>query len=67
MWSFTHRKLYYANANEAAREFVDPAILEDPLVYPAEDVLRNAEIILPLSAAGLALYEEIWQRSRTER
>jgi putrescine transport system substrate-binding protein len=55
-------ELYYANANEAAREFIDPAILNDPLVYPPEDAIRNAEIVLPLSPAGQKLYGEIWQR-----
>jgi len=55
-------ELYYANANEAARQFIDPAILNDPLVYPPEDTIRNAEIALPLSPAGQRLYDETWQR-----
>lgn len=29
---------FYANANKDASEFVDPAILEDPAIYPDEEV-----------------------------
>jgi len=53
---------YYASANDAARAFVDPRILNDPSIFPGDDVLRNAEIILPLSMEGQKLYAEIWKR-----
>ena len=53
---------YYASANDAARAFVDPAILNNPSIYPSQTMLQNAEIILPLSAQGQKLYDEIWQR-----
>jgi spermidine/putrescine transport system substrate-binding protein len=51
---------YYASANEAAREFVIPEILANPSIYPDNTVLKNAEIILPLTAQGQELYDEIW-------
>lgn len=53
---------YYPMANEAAKPFVDPALLADPVVYPPNDVLRNAEFILPLSAEGQALWDDVWAR-----
>lgn len=55
-------ELYYANANEAARPFIDPEVLNDPLVYPPDEALRHAEIILPLSPEGQRLYDLIWER-----
>ncbi len=53
---------YYANANEAARAFVEPEILDDPIVYPPNEQLVNSEVYLPLSLEGEAMYREIWQR-----
>ncbi|MBI5965982.1 MAG: spermidine/putrescine ABC transporter substrate-binding protein [Chloroflexi bacterium] len=53
---------YYASANESAQPFIDPQIFNDPAIYPGEESLINAEIILPLSARGQKLYDEIWQR-----
>ncbi len=51
---------YYPMANEAAREFIDPEILNDPVVYPTNDEMKNATLLLPLSSAGQELYNEIW-------
>ena len=33
----------YATTNDAAKEFVDPAILADPVVFPADDVIASLE------------------------
>lgn len=32
---------YYANANVPAKEFISPEILEDPAIYPDEEVLKR--------------------------
>jgi spermidine/putrescine transport system substrate-binding protein len=53
---------YYPMANKAANEFVDPEILNDPVVYPANEAMRNAELLLPLSPEGEKLYANIWER-----
>jgi spermidine/putrescine transport system substrate-binding protein len=53
---------YYASANDAARTFIPDDILSDPSIYPNNDILQNAEIILPLSPSGQQLYDEIWQK-----
>ncbi|MFN8486490.1 MAG: spermidine/putrescine ABC transporter substrate-binding protein [Caldilineaceae bacterium] len=58
-------ELYYANANEAARQFVKPELANNPLVYPPNSDLRNAEIMLPPSPAGKQLYDEIWDHFMT--
>ncbi len=49
-------------ANEAALPLVDPAIRNDPVIFPPTETLKGAEIILPLSPQGKKLYEETWQR-----
>ncbi len=54
--------IFYATANEAARAFISPDILNDPVIFPPAAVLQNAEILLPLSPAGQALSDRIWQQ-----
>lgn len=51
---------YYATPNEAARPFIESELLADPVVFPSNDLLHQAEIVLPLSAEGQALYDRIW-------
>ncbi len=53
---------HYASANDAALKFIDPEIIKNPAIYPVLSELKNSEIILPLSAAGLKLYDDTWQR-----
>lgn len=52
----------YASANEAARPFVKPEILHNPVIFPAVEVLRRAQFYPPLSPAGRQRYDEIWKR-----
>jgi spermidine/putrescine-binding protein len=53
---------HYASANEAAQPFIDPQILNDSSIYPGNDLLEKAELVLPLTAQGQQLYEDIWER-----
>ena len=53
---------YYAPANEAALALIDPKLLDNPAIFPSQDTLRKAEIILPLSPAGQQLYDQVWQK-----
>ncbi len=53
---------YYATPNEAAQALIDPLILNDPVIFPPNDSLINAELILPLTSAGQKLYDDIWGR-----
>lgn len=50
----------YASANEAARQFVDPAIRDNPVVHPPLEELRQINIIGSLSPAGEKLYARVW-------
>lgn len=53
---------YYPMANEAADPFIDPAIHDNPVIYPPDDVLRRAELIVPLSLDGQQRYQELWEQ-----
>lgn len=53
---------FYPTANDKAREFVGADILNDPVIFPKNEDLRNAEILLPLSPAGEKLHTETWER-----
>jgi spermidine/putrescine transport system substrate-binding protein len=53
---------YYPMANQAALPFIEPKILNDPVVYPSNEQMKNAELLLPLSAKGEKLHADIWTR-----
>ena len=52
----------YASANEPAARFIKAEILDDPAVYPSAEVLRQVNIIQPLSPQGEALFAETWNK-----
>jgi spermidine/putrescine transport system substrate-binding protein len=52
---------YYATANEAAREFIDPEIINNPTIFPPLNNLKNAEVFLPLDEETGQRYKQIWQ------
>ena len=52
----------YATPNEAALPFIDEGIRNDPVIFPANDDLRNAEIVLPLKPEVQKLYDDVWAR-----
>jgi spermidine/putrescine transport system substrate-binding protein len=52
----------YATPNEAAYPFIQSEILNNPLIFPPNDELINAELVLPLTSQGQRLYDEIWER-----
>jgi len=53
---------YYPMANDAAVPFIEPEIINNPIIYPSTEVLESSEIILSLSPEGIKLYDEIWQQ-----
>lgn len=52
----------YAAAHDGIAPFVDPAILANSIVFPPNDLLRNAELSMPLDEKGDASYGAIWKR-----
>jgi spermidine/putrescine-binding protein len=50
---------FYASPNLAARKFIKPELLNDPNVYPPDDVLKRCEFMHDLGDATL-IYDQLW-------
>ena len=50
----------YATPNTAALALLDPAVQNDPVVYPDNQALQGAEVLLPLSPEGEKRYADIF-------
>jgi len=57
--------LWYPSPNKAAEEFIDPEILEDPAIYPPDDVMKVLEWIEDVGDAT-PLYERIWTEVKAQ-
>jgi spermidine/putrescine transport system substrate-binding protein len=53
---------YYPVANDAALEYIDPALLADPTIYPPPEVLAGAELTQPVSEAAKQMRDAAWNR-----
>jgi len=51
--------LWYPSPNSAAEEFIDPEILEDPAIYPPDDIMEGLEWIEDVGDAT-PIYERMW-------
>ncbi len=55
--------VYYMGPNEAAKEFIDPAILADPTLNPDKAAIEKLQELLDLGA-DLQKYQERWTKLR---
>jgi spermidine/putrescine transport system substrate-binding protein len=55
-------ELWICSPNEAARPYIAPEILENPVVYPPDASLQGAEFYAVLSPATEARHAAMWQR-----
>lgn len=55
----------YANANVAAKQFVDKSVLEDPAVYPSDDIKKTLFVPKMLSQQGERLRTRAWNRIKS--
>jgi spermidine/putrescine transport system substrate-binding protein len=53
-------ELWIASSNEAARALIDPAILNNPIVYPEDDSLAQAEFTIEVGAVSRQRRMRIW-------
>lgn len=53
---------HYATSNDAARPLIDLAIRGNVVIFPPNEDMHNAEIILALTKEGLARYDALWAR-----
>ena len=51
--------IHYATANKAAKEFVTPADLANPAIYPPDEVVAKSQSLIDVGEA-LRLYDEAW-------
>lgn len=51
----------YPTVNDAAKPLLDPALRNDPVIFPSTAALQNAEILLAVSPETMRKHEEIWQ------
>jgi spermidine/putrescine transport system substrate-binding protein len=56
--------IYYMGPNAAAKEFIDPAILEDPAINPDQELVAKLEELLDLGPAVRDEYLTRWQTLR---
>jgi spermidine/putrescine transport system substrate-binding protein len=56
---------YYASPNAAAKEFILPEILNDPAIYPPQEVIDKLEWGKPLGEA-VFLYDQIWTEIKSQ-
>ncbi|MFA9430184.1 PotD/PotF family extracellular solute-binding protein [Egicoccus sp. AB-alg2] len=54
---------FYASPNEAATEFIDPEITDDPVIYPDEDV-RERLFFLENTGDAERLYTDLFTRAQ---
>jgi putrescine transport system substrate-binding protein len=57
----------YPNAVPASKEFIDPAIRDDPNVYPLPEVIAKAAILTPFDARTQRLATRLWTSVTTGR
>ena len=56
--------IYYMGPNAAAKEFIDPEILEDPTINPDQEIVDKLEELLSLEASLRDEYLKRWQELR---
>jgi len=52
--------IYYMGPNEAAKEFIDPSILEDPTINPSQEIVAKLEELLALDQSVREEYLSRW-------
>ena len=56
---------WYASPNDAANQFISAEILEDPAIYPPQEVMDKLEFIRDVGEAT-TLYDRIWTEIKSE-
>lgn len=57
----------YANPNLAANEFVDPEVLNDPAIYPTDEVMAKLYVAKPRPLASQRIITRAWNRIKSGR
>ena len=52
--------IFYANGNEASQKFINKQILDDPAIYPPEEVLKKLYVVTPYPPASQRVLNRVW-------
>jgi len=52
--------MFYPNANQTARQFVDPDVASNPMIYPNESVTKTLFVIQPQPLAVQRMQTRMW-------
>ena len=58
--------IYYGSPIEGAKEFMDPELAEDPIVYPPEEILKNGTSYAYLPEEITRFVEDLFMKIRIE-
>jgi spermidine/putrescine-binding protein len=56
----------YASTNAAAKQYVDPKILSDPAIYPADADLAKCEFMEDIGPEATELMDRLWTEIKAE-
>lgn len=59
--------LGFPNGNLASQKFIDPAVLNDPTVYPDAETMRRLYVMTPRDPRTQRLMNRLWTRIKTGR
>lgn len=54
--------VFYANGNKASQEFIDKEILDDPEIYPTEDVMKKLFVPTPYDTKTQRVVTRAWTK-----
>ncbi len=57
--------VFYANGNKASQQFVNKEVLEDPAVYPTDDVMKNLFTVKPWDPKTQRIATRLWTKVLT--
>jgi spermidine/putrescine transport system substrate-binding protein len=55
-------KVSYASGNTAARAGIRPEILNDPAIYPPDEVIKRCEVMADLGDETMDVIDKIWEK-----
>lgn len=58
-------EVFYPTANKDARKYVNPAVANDPTIYPSAAVIKTLFLLKPMSPATLRLQNRLWTQLKT--
>lgn len=59
--------MFFPNANKSAREFVNPEVANNPMIYPSQDVSQTLFVIKPQPLAIQRLQTRLWSELKSGR